>query len=166
MGIVHDTGVFQYSCTSPETMRIAAGLMEKGIPFNRIIDRTFYRKSYLQNQLMGRTLMESIQLFGGKLIIGYLKNRDMSFYGASSTDMDGIVSQLRNTEGVEVAIFMYENEPGIFKVSLRSCEKVDVSAIAQKFGGGGHVRAAGCTMQGSVYDVINNLTLYLERDLA
>uniref|UniRef100_I5AVF1 Exopolyphosphatase-like enzyme n=1 Tax=Eubacterium cellulosolvens (strain ATCC 43171 / JCM 9499 / 6) TaxID=633697 RepID=I5AVF1_EUBC6 len=165
MGIVHDTGVFQYSCTSPETMRIAAGLMEKGVPFNRIIDKTFYQKTSLQNQLLARTLMESIQLFGGKLIIGYLKNRDISFYGAVSTDMDGIVSQLRNTAGVEVAVFMYEKEPGVFKVSLRSSEKVDVSAIAQKFGGGGHVRAAGCVMQGSVYDVINNLTLYLERDL-
>jgi phosphoesterase RecJ-like protein len=165
MGIVHDTGVFQYSCTSPETMRIAAGLMEKGIPFNRIIDKTFYQKTSLQNQLLARTLMESIQMFGGKLIIGYLKNRDISFYGAVSTDMDGIVSQLRNTAGVEVAVFMYEKEPGVFKVSLRSSEKVDVSAIAQKFGGGGHVRAAGCVMQGSVYDVINNLTLYLERDL-
>lgn len=165
MGIVHDTGVFQYSCTSPETMRIAASLMEKGVPFNRIIDKTFYQKTSLQNQLLARTLMESIQMFGGKLIIGYLKNRDISFYGAVSTDMDGIVSQLRNTAGVEVAVFMYEKEPGVFKVSLRSSEKVDVSAIAQKFGGGGHVRAAGCVMQGSIYDVINNLTLYLERDL-
>ncbi|MCR4653322.1 MAG: bifunctional oligoribonuclease/PAP phosphatase NrnA [Eubacterium sp.] len=165
MGIVHDTGVFQYSCTSPETMRIAASLMEKGVPFNRIIDKTFYQKTSLQNQLLARTLMESIQLFGGKLIIGYLKNREISFYGAVSTDMDGIVSQLRNTAGVEVAVFMYEKEPGVFKVSLRSSEKVDVSAIAQRFGGGGHVRAAGCVMQGSVYDVINNLTLYLERDL-
>ena len=165
MGIVHDTGVFQYSCTSPETMRIAANLMEKGVPFNRIIDKTFYQKTSLQNQLLARTLMESIQMFGGKLIIGYLKNKDISFYGAVSTDMDGIVSQLRNTAGVEVAVFMYEKEPGVFKVSLRSSEKVDVSAIAQKFGGGGHVRAAGCVMQGSIYDVINNLTLYLERDL-
>nr|WP_027870178.1 bifunctional oligoribonuclease/PAP phosphatase NrnA [[Eubacterium] cellulosolvens] len=165
MGIVHDTGVFQYSCTSPETMRIAADLMEKGVPFNKIIDRTYYQKTSLQNQLLARTLMESIQMFGGKLIIGYLKNRDINFYGATSTDMDGIVSQLRNTAGVEVAIFMYEKESGVFKVSLRSSEKVDVSAIAQKFGGGGHVRAAGCVMQGSVYDVINNLTLYLERDL-
>jgi phosphoesterase RecJ-like protein len=130
-----------------------------------IIDKTFYQKTSLQNQLLARTLMESIQMFGGKLIIGYLKNRDISFYGAVSTDMDGIVSQLRNTAGVEVAVFMYEKEPGVFKVSLRSSEKVDVSAIAQKFGGGGHVRAAGCVLQGSIYDVINNLTLYLERDL-
>ena len=79
--------------------------------------------------------------------------------------MDGIVNQLRNTIGVEVAIFMYEKEPSVWKVSLRSRDYVDVSAVAQKFEGGGHVRAAGCTMTGSQYDVINNLTYYLEKAL-
>ncbi len=165
MGMAHDTGIFQYSSTTPTTMRIAASLMEKGIPFSKIIDDTYYQKSYVQNQIMGRTLMESIMMFDGKLIIGYVKNRDMNFYGVSASDMDGIVNQLRNTAGVEVAVFMYEREPGSFKVSLRSRERVDVSAIAQHYGGGGHVRAAGCTMQGSQYDVINNLTLYLEKEL-
>lgn len=165
-GIAHDTGIFQYSCTSPTTMRVAAFLMEKGVPFNRIIDETYYQKTYVQNQIMGRTLMESIMMFDGKLIIGYVKNRDMAFYGLIPSDMDGIVSQLRNTVGVEVAIFMYEKSVGTWRVSLRSKEKVDVSRIAQKFGGGGHVRAAGCTMEGSSqYDVINNLTYYLEKEL-
>lgn len=165
MGIVHDTGVFQYSCTSPTTMRTAAVLMEKGIPFSRIVDDTYYQKTYVQNQIMGRTVMESILILGGRLIIGYVKNKDMIFYGAEPKDMDGIVNQLRNTIGVEVAIFMYEKEPSVWKVSLRSKDYVDVSAVAQKFEGGGHVRAAGCTMSGSQYDVINNLTYYLEKAL-
>lgn len=165
MGIVHDTGVFQYSCTSPDTMRTAAALMEKGIPFSRIVDDTYYQKTYVQNQIMGRTVMESILILGGRLIIGYVKNKDMNFYGATPKDMDGIVNQLRNTIGVEVAIFMYEKEPSVWKVSLRSRDYVDVSAVAQKFEGGGHVRAAGCTMTGSQYDVINNLTYYLEKAL-
>ena len=165
MGIVHDTGVFQYSCTSPTTMRTAAVLMEKGIQFSRIVDDTYYQKTYVQNQIMGRTVMESILILGGRLIIGYVKNRDMIFYGAEPKDMDGIVNQLRNTIGVEVAIFMYEKEPSVWKVSLRSKDYVDVSAVAQKFEGGGHVRAAGCTMNGSQYDVINNLTYYLEKAL-
>ena len=73
-------------------------------------------------------------------------------------DLEGIVSQLRVTEGVEVAVFMYELKQNEFKVSLRSKEKIDVSKIAQYFGGGGHMRAAGCDLQGSVYDVINNVT--------
>ena len=67
--------------------------------------------------------------------------------------------------GVEVAIFLYETAIQEFKVSLRSNGRVDVSRVASYFGGGGHVRAAGCTMQGSVYDVLNNLTLHIEKQL-
>ena len=81
----------------------------------------------------------------------------MKFYGVTPKELDGIVSQLRITKGVEVAIFLYEQEPNVYKVSLRSKEKVDVSRVAVYFGGGGHVKAAGCTMPGTVHDVINNL---------
>lgn len=162
-GIVHDTGVFQYSSTSPKTMRLAAALMEKGIDFSQIIDTSYYQKTYVQNQIMGRTLMESILMFDGKLIVGYLRKKEMDFYGAIPADMEGIVAQLRNTEGVEAAMFLYETSPGIFKVSLRSKNCVDVSSIASVFNGGGHIRAAGCTMSGTPFDVINNLTLYFEK---
>ena len=164
-GIVHDTGVFQYSNTSPETMRIAAVLMEKGIRFSKIIDQSFYQKTYVQNQIMGRTLMESIMLMGGRCIVGLVRLKEMKFYGLNPSDMDGIVSQLRNTIGVEVAIFLYELKPQYFKVSLRSKEIVDVSRIASLFGGGGHVRAAGFNMTGTPYDVINNITPYVEEQL-
>lgn len=164
-GIVHDTGVFQYSSTSPETMRIAGELMRTGFNFSKIIDQSFYEKSYLQNQIMGRVLAESILLLKGKCIIGYVKRKDMLFYGVDGTQLDGIVSQLRLTKGVEVAIFLYEQEPQLFKVSLRSNGKADVSQIASYFGGGGHIRAAGCDMNGSMYDVINNLTLHIEKQL-
>ena len=165
-GMIHDTGVFQYSSTSPDTMRIAGDLMEKGVDFSNIIDESFYQKSYIQNQVMGRVLAESIMLLDGKCIVGYMKLRDMDFYGVKPSDLDGIVSQLRLTAGVEVAIFIYEMETQLFKVSLRSNGKVDVSRIAVFFGGGGHVRAAGCDMQGSMYDVINNLTAEIEKQLA
>ena len=80
------------------------------------------------------------------------------FYGVEGKDLEGIVSQLRLTAGVEVAIFVYEISPQVFKVSLRSNGKVDVSQVAQFFGGGGHMRAAGCDISGTVYDVINNIT--------
>ena len=164
-GMVHDTGVFQYSSTSPETMRIAGELMKTGIPFSRIIDESFYQKTYLQNQVMGRVLAESILLQNGTCIIGYMRRRDMDFYGVEGSDLDGIVSQLRLTKGVEVAIFIYETETQTFKVSLRSNGKVDVSKVAVFFGGGGHTRAAGCDLHGSMYDVINNITAEIERQL-
>ena len=165
-GMVHDTGVFQYSSTSPETMRIAGELMKTGIPFSRIIDESFYQKTYIQNQVMGRVLAESILLQNGTCIIGYLRRRDMDFYGVEGSDLDGIVSQLRLTKGVEVAMFIYETETQTFKVSLRSNGKVDVSKVAVFFGGGGHTRAAGCDLHGSMYDVINNITAEIERQRA
>ena len=139
-------------------MRIAGELMKTGFNFSKIIDESFYQKTYIQNQVMGRVLAESILLLDGRCIIGYLKKKDMDFYGVEGKDLDGIVSQLRLTEGVEVAMFLYELETQNFKVSLRSNGKIDVSKIAVYFGGGGHMRAAGCDLQGSVYDVINNIT--------
>lgn len=165
LGIAHDTGVFQYSNASPKTFRIVANLLETGIEASRIIDETFYQKSYVQNQILGRTLMESILLMDGKVIVGSVKLKNMEFYGVTPKELDGIVSQLRYTRGVEVAIFMYELEPQRYKVSMRSNGKVDVSKVAGYFGGGGHVKAAGCELSGNFHDVVNNLTLHIETQL-
>ena len=165
LGMAHDTGVFQYSNASPKTFRVVADLLETGIDASRIIDETFYQKSYVQNQILGRTLMESILMMDGKVIAGVVKLKDMEFYGVTPKALDGIVSQLRYTRGVEVAIFMYELAPHHFKVSMRSNGKVNVSKIAGYFGGGGHVKAAGCELSGNYHDVINNLTLHIEAQL-
>ncbi|MBA4686852.1 MAG: DHH family phosphoesterase [Candidatus Galacturonibacter soehngenii] len=164
-GIVHDTGVFQYSNTSERTMNIAGKLMGKGIDFSRIIEETFYQKTYVQNQILGRALLESILLLDGKVIISALRKSDMVFYGVSSKDLEGIVSQLRVTKGCECAIFLYETGNHEYKVSLRSSDLVDVSKIASYFGGGGHKKAAGCTMVGTIHDVVNNLSLHIEKQL-
>lgn len=165
MGIVHDTGVFRHSCTSPETLEMAAKLMRRGVRCNKIINDTYYDKTYVQNQILGRALLESVLLLDGKIIFSAVRQKEMTFYGVGPSDLEGIVQQLMGTTGVEAAIFLYEIAPQQFKVSLRSREKVDVSEIASYFGGGGHVRAAGCTMQGSVYDVVNNITYHIEKQL-
>lgn len=165
MGIVHDTGVFKYSNVSGQTMSIAGKLLEMGVEHTMIIDDTFFAKTYIQNQILGRAILESIMLMNGKCIFSYIKHKYFDFYGATYKDLDGIVDQLRITKGVEVAILITEVEPGVNKVSLRSNNIVDVNAVAQKFGGGGHIRAAGCTMDGTIYDVVNNLTLYIEAQL-
>ena len=164
-GMIHDTGVFQYTNTTPETMRIAATLMEKGVPFSHLIEESFYQKTYVQNQVMGRVLAESIMLMGGKCVAGYLRRKDLVFYGVNGTDLDGVVSQLRYTKGIEVALFLYEIAPQTYKVSLRSTGRVDVSRIASFFGGGGHENAAGCDMEGSVHDAINNITAQIAKQL-
>ena len=165
LGIVHDTGVFQYSCTAPETMEAAADLMRRNIRANEIINKTFYEKTYAQNQILGRALLESIVFMNGKCIVSWVTKKMMDFYCVTPKDLDGIVSQLRVTQGVEVAMFLYETAPMEFKVSLRATNDVDVSKIAQRFGGGGHKKAAGVTMSGTVHDIINNISEQIELQL-
>ena len=165
LGIVHDTGVFQYSCASPSTFRAAADLLEKGVDAPTLIQKTFYEKTNAQNKILGRALLESMLFMDGKCIASYIKKRVMEFYGITPKDLEGIVSQMRNTEGVEVAVFMYEIEPNVYKVSLRATNDVDVSRVAQKFGGGGHKKAAGLTMSGSPHDVLNNISKEIELQL-
>ncbi|MBD5550937.1 MAG: bifunctional oligoribonuclease/PAP phosphatase NrnA [Lachnospiraceae bacterium] len=164
-GIVHDTGVFRYSCTSPKTMQAAAKLISYGFDFSKLIEETFYEKTYVQNQVMGRALLESMLIMDGKCIVSYINRKTMEFYQVTGADLEGIVSQLKLTKGAECAVFMYEIRTMQYKVSLRSGEKVNVAKIAELFGGGGHVRAAGCTMNGTFYDVINNLSVHIEEQL-
>ena len=165
LGIAHDTGVFQYSNTSPKTLRIVADLLEYEFDFPKMLDRTFYEKTYHQNQILGRALLESIIFMNRKCIMSAIDIKTMEFYKVTSKDLEGIVSQLRYTKEVECAIFMYEIEPQTWKVSLRSNGLVDVAKVAGFFGGGGHVRAAGVTMNGTSHDVINNLSGFIEKQL-
>ena len=164
-GIIHDTGVIKHSNTTKETMEIAGKLIAFGIPFGKIIDDSFYRKTYKQLQIMGRCLMESVRIMDGRCLFSIVRRNVMKLYEAKPSDLDGIIDEMRTTEGVEVAILLDEREPGEFKVSMRSNEIVDVSVIARYFGGGGHVRAAGCAIKGSAFDVINNLTGHIEKQL-
>lgn len=144
MGIAHDTGVFHYSNTSPKTLRSAADLLEYGFDFAKLIDETFYEKTYLQNQILCRIVLDSRRYMDGRIIVGAADAQFMKTYDAKKEDFEGVVNQLRITEGVECAVFLYEKEKGLFKCSLRaSSDLVDVAKIAVAFGGGGHVRASG-----------------------
>lgn len=165
MGIAHDTGIFQYSCTSSRTMMAAGWLIDLGIDFSKICDETFFLKTWNQNRILGRALERSELLLEGKLLFTSLSLKDMEFYHVQPKDLDGIVQQLRVTRGVETAVFLYETEPGCYKVSLRSNGMVDVARIGMHFQGGGHVRAAGCTLQGDVQDIISRIAEQVQLQL-
>lgn len=165
IGMIHDTGVFQYSNTTARTLANASELIAYGFDFPRIIEETFYQKTYIQSQILGRALLESIRFMDGRCIVSCIDKKTMEFYGVQPSDLDGIVNQLRNIKGIDCAVFMYETESMEYKVSMRSSERVDVAKIAAYFGGGGHVRAAGCTMKGTFHDCINNLSLHIEKQL-
>lgn len=165
VGIINDTGIFKHTNTSKRTMLIAAKLMDKGIDFSTLIDETFLGKTYTQNQIMGRCLMESRLMLDGKVIVSSLDRSTLDFYEADHSDLDGIIDQLRATKGIQAAIFIYEKEPQVFKVSMRSNGDVDVRRIAEVFGGGGHTKAAGCTMRGTLQEMIDNLVKHVNNQL-
>ena len=162
-GIVCDTGVFQFSNTSQKTMETAGYLMTFGFDHTKVVNEAFYEKTYRQNLLLGRSLLESILLMDKKVIVSVIPQRTLRFYNATSKDLEGIVNQLMHTKGVDVAVFMHETTTEEYKVSLRSNENINVAEIAAKLGGGGHERAAGLNMSGSFYDVINNVTAEIEK---
>ena len=96
--------------------------MRFGVRCSKIISDTYYDKTYCQNQILGRALLESVLLLDGKIIFSAVRQREMEFYGVKPSDLDGIVQVLMGTAGVEAAIFLYETAPQEFKVSLRSRE--------------------------------------------
>ena len=165
LGMIHDTGVFQYSNTSQKTLETAAKLIPFGFDFSKIIEETFYQKTYMQNLLLGRAVSSSKLILDGHVIYSVVSKEMMQEFQAKSSDLDGIVNQLRNTKGVDCAIFMYELEEGGYKVSMRSNEKVNVSVIAKNFGGGGHIKAAGVTMEGTAEEVVSKLSGLIEEQL-
>lgn len=164
-GIIHDTGVFAYSNTSGKTMEIAGFLLEKGVDAAKIIDESFYEKTYKQNLVLGRCILESRLILSDKCIISTATEDIMKEYDVTPADLEGIVSQLRLTKGVKAAIFIYQLNEGEYKVSLRANGNVDVSRAALEFGGGGHVKAAGCTLYGNLEEETEKIIAAVEKQI-
>jgi phosphoesterase RecJ-like protein len=157
MGIVHDTGVFRFGNTSPSTLEVAAALLRKGVKNEEITEKTYYERTYLQTKIIGKALSECELILDDRCLFFVLTAKEMKEHNVITSDLDGIVSQLWLTKDIEVSIFIYELEEGNFKVSLRSSDKVDVSQIAKKFGGGGHKKAAGFQMKESSEVILSKI---------
>jgi bifunctional oligoribonuclease and PAP phosphatase NrnA len=146
VGLVTDTGRFQYSNTDERAFAAAAEFVAAGARPQEIFQRLYESVPAAKLVLLGRAL-ERIELrLGGRLAVTWLTLDDVAASGADASATDGVIEQLRAIEGVEVAAFVREtaNGAGRHKVSLRSAGGlVDVSAIARAGGGGGHARAAG-----------------------
>ncbi|MBR5337503.1 MAG: bifunctional oligoribonuclease/PAP phosphatase NrnA [Lachnospiraceae bacterium] len=165
VGIVHDTGVFQYSCTSSRTMAVAGELMDKGIDYPRLVDESYYEKHMVQNRLMGYCLLNCQLKLDDKVVMALLPKSVLDEYGGVASDLEGIVAVLRHTKGIEVAVFIYELNEGRYKVSLRSSGKVDVSVISVEFGGGGHKMAAGYSVKCDIHKATEKLLSMIEEQL-
>lgn len=142
-GIVHDTGVFQYDCTGPETLRAAAELISRGVPFPRIIEESVELRSYRIQKLTADVILNSRLYPEEKLLVSCCPASLRAQYGAEVKELGSVVTSMNRVREAEVTLFMYESAPGVLKGSLRSRSDVNVAEIAAVFGGGGHRKAAG-----------------------
>lgn len=164
-GIVHDTGVFKHSNTTKQTMEYAGNLISKGINTSKVIDETFYQKTFVQNRVLGQSLLNSCLYENGQIILSHLSLEEMHLLGADSGDTNGIIDQMKVTKGVEAAVFLYALDEETYKVSMRSNGKVNVAAISEEFKGGGHVRAAGFSMKAGLDTVTDTVLSRIRQQL-
>jgi phosphoesterase RecJ-like protein len=140
-------------------------LLDKGIDFTRIINETYYTRTYIQTLVTGFVMLNSKLALNGKVVYSYLTPDDMTRYSVSPVELSNVIDTLREVSGTEVAIFLYPVN-GEYKISLRSNYVVDVNAIAKNFGGGGHIRAAGGNSKESPEETIKKLLLLIQQQLS
>lgn len=142
LGIVHDTGAFKFSCTSKRTMNAVGDFIDKGCDFAKIVNETYYTRSYKQTLMTGFALEKSKLALDSKVVYSFVTQADMDRYDVKPFEMGTVVDTLREVSGTEVTVFLYPVN-GKYKISMRSNYYVDVNKVVNNFGGGGHVRAAG-----------------------
>ena len=147
-GIITDTGGFKYSNVTSDTFDLAAGLLEKGVNISEIYEKVMQTVTLSRFNLTKIAINRLELLENGKIAFTYITMEDEKSVNAELGDHEGIVEQGRSIEGVLVSVFFRETEHG-FKVSLRANNNsnINVADICMIFGGGGHIRAAGCLMQ-------------------
>ncbi len=147
-GIVFDTKLFKHS--HPErALRAAAELVTHGADPQQIAENMFSHQTYQTVKTLGFALSNLMLHENGQISTLYVDHETHAMNG----DLDGVVDHAMSIDGVEVALFFKEQEPGQQRVSLRSRGKVDVNRIARQFDGGGHILASGCEIKGSVNEV-------------
>lgn len=154
-GIITDTGGFRYSGVTPETFEFTADLLQKGVNVSDIYKRVLETKTKANFELMKRAMDRMEFLENGKITFTYITNKDLEEANAGIGDHEGLVEIGRDVEGVEVSVFIRqkENDDNTYKISMRSNEYVNVSDVCLMFGGGGHEKAAGASIQGDIETV-------------
>ena len=156
-GIATDTGCFRFTNTTANTHIMAAELINLGADYG-MINRIMFETKSRRRIEMERQVLEGIKFFyEGKCAVVILTREMLDAAQIDPTELDGISGIARTIEGVIVGITLREKEDGTYKVSLRTHEPVDASAICQKFGGGGHIAAAGCTFNCSADEAVKQL---------
>lgn len=149
-GIGSDTGWFRYSNTDARTLRAAGRLHDAGAPWDALYQQLFMADTPGRVRLLGAMLRNFELLAEGRLAVAALTLSDFAACGASTHDREGLLDGVNQIGTVIASVLLSESEDGVVRVSLRSKREVDVAAVAQKFGGGGHERASGCRIQAAL----------------
>ncbi len=157
VGLVTDTGRFQFSSTDPSVFELAAELASFGLPISRLNRELFDEHSYAYLRLAARVLDRSVLDTDRGLIYSRVTQADLAEFEVEYDEIEGMIDWLRSAAEAEVAIIYKEARDGI-RVSMRSLTKVDIGAVACSLGGGGHIRAAGFTMSAPI-DVVHATVL-------
>jgi phosphoesterase RecJ-like protein len=150
-GVITDTGSFRFQNVTPNTFRVAADLLEAGAPPAHVSENVFDNRTFAATRLLGHALSALSETADGRLIWTHITAEDFAALGATDEDTEGVVNYVRGVRGADAGVLFREmapiaGEPSKIRISLRSRETVNVAEIAQKFGGGGHRMAAGCTL--------------------
>lgn len=162
VGILTDTGGFRYSNTSAETHKIASEIFSLGADHYAISKKVFESNPLRSMKLKFAAMGVADFSCGNRIAITYVDSNLLKTAGATLKDSDGIVEELRNIDSVEVACLCKEQADGSVKVSMRSKSAIDVAKIGMKFSGGGHKRAAGCTIRKPIAEAVKLMKLELK----
>lgn len=156
VAISTDTGSFKFENTTPAVHRVAAGLLESGVKLRDITPRVFELRSRTAICILGEALNTLRYSDDGSVAWLTLTENEMISCGARDEDLDGVVNYAKNIEGVEVGLIFREKSEGIVKVGFRA-HSIDVSKLAETFGGGGHARAAGCFLEMNLQEAVEKV---------
>ncbi len=161
IGLVTDTGRFQYANTTPKALRLAAELVEAGADVHRIFQGVYESIEFAKLKLLARALDRAQISDGGRVVISHLLRGDFAEVGAAEPYSEGIIDYLRAVEGADMAALIREPPRGngpSRRVSLRaSVDELDVSALARRFGGGGHRQAAGFSSEAPIEEIARQI---------
>ncbi len=151
--ILTDTGSFRYLTTTPKVLRTAAEILECGVNPWDVAYNVYEERRLSTLKLLGFALSTLKTYCGGKLVIIYVTQGMYKKTSTQTKSTEGFVNYARAARGGEVGVLLREDEPSLFRVSIRSKDRIDVSRMAEMFGGGGHKNAAGCEIKGSLSEV-------------
>lgn len=143
VALATDTGWFRFSSTTPDTLRLAARLVEAGAAPAMLYQELYETDSHARVRLIGRAMDRTETELDGRLIYTWISQEDFRALGALPSDSEDIINMTLSVGGTEMAVILVEQPTGGFKISLRSRCAVDCSVLAEQFGGGGHKNAAG-----------------------